>query len=103
MEPKANPIPKQGERNVNCPFYNDCLDYAVKGSWQSWNCSQCSHKLLNQSITECEYEINGPEPYYDSPLEIYRGVSFTAAPGRADNNDLLKFSILTGREKRKAL
>jgi len=27
----------------------------------------------------------------------------TAAPGRADNNDLLKFSILTGREKRKAL
>jgi len=72
MDQKANPIPKPGERNVCCPFYNDCLDYAVRGSWQSWNCSQCPHKLMRQSITEYEYQITDPEPNYDLPLEIYR-------------------------------
>ncbi len=72
MEPKANPIPKRGERNICCPYYNDCLDYSVKGAWQSWNCAQCPHKLMRQSITEYECEINDPEPNYDLPLEIYR-------------------------------
>jgi len=72
MEPRANPIPKRGERNICCTFYNDCLDQAVEGSWQSWDCSQCPHKLTRQSITEYEYEINDPEPNYVLPLEVYR-------------------------------
>jgi hypothetical protein len=72
MEPRANPIPKRGERNICCPFYNDCLDQAVEGSWQSWDCSQCPHKLMRQSVTEYEYEINDPEPNYVLPLEVYR-------------------------------
>jgi len=74
MEPRANPIPKRGERNICCPLYNDCLDQAVEGSWQSWDCSQCPHKLTRQSITEYEYEINDPEPNYDLPLEVYREI-----------------------------
>lgn len=67
MDRKANPIPKPGERNVCCPFYNDCLDCALKGSWQTWNCSQCPHKLMRQSITEWEYQINDTYPCYDLP------------------------------------
>jgi hypothetical protein len=73
MDPKANPIHKQGERNIFCPYYNNCLDYAVKRSWQSWNCSQCPHKLI-QSIAECEYEVNDAGPYYDLPPNIARKI-----------------------------
>ena len=50
MEPRANPIPKRGERNICCPFYNDCLDQAVEGSWQSWDCSQWLIKVKGLPI-----------------------------------------------------
>lgn len=70
MEPKAKPIPEQGGRNLYCRFYNDCLDYAVKGSWQTWNCSQCPYKLIRHSIAECEYEFHNPDPDYDLPLDV---------------------------------
>jgi hypothetical protein len=72
MDQKANPIPNQGERNIFCPMYNDCLDYAVKRSWQTWDCSQCPHKLIKQSITE--YELNNTEPYYDLPPDVQRAI-----------------------------
>jgi hypothetical protein len=68
MDQKANPMPKQGERNIYCPYYNDCLDYAVRASWQTWDCSQCLHKLIKESITE--YELNNTEPYYDLPPNV---------------------------------
>jgi len=72
MEPKANPIRKRGERNIYCPFYNDCLDYAIKWSWKSWSCSQCPHKLTKQSITAYEWGVTDPEPYYDLPAHVIR-------------------------------
>jgi hypothetical protein len=72
MDQKANPIPKRGDRNVCCPFYNDCLDYAVKGSWQTWNCSQCPHKLTRQSITLRGYVLNNTDPCYDLPPDVRR-------------------------------
>ena len=72
MDQKANPVPRPGVRNIYCPFYKDCLDYAVRGSWQSWNCSQCRHKLMRQSITE--YELNNTEPYYDLPPDVERAI-----------------------------
>ena len=66
MDQKANPIHESGERNILCPFYNDCLDYAVNGSWQAWNCSQCPHKLIKQSIAE--YVFYNTDLFYDLPL-----------------------------------
>jgi hypothetical protein len=67
MESKANPICERGERNIFCPLYNGCPDYAVKASWESWNCSQCKYKAIKHSITGCEYELNEPDPCYDIP------------------------------------
>jgi len=66
MDAEANPMPKQGERNIYCPNYNDCLDYAIENSWRSWNCSRCPHRAM-QAITECEYHLTDPEPYYVLP------------------------------------
>ena len=68
MDQKANPIHESGERNILCPFYNDCLDYAVNSSWQAWNCSQCPHKLIKQSIAE--YVLYNTDLFYDLPLNV---------------------------------
>jgi len=73
MDAKANPIRKRGERNVYCPFYNDCLDYAIKHFWQFWNCSQCPNKEI-QAIAQLEYGANDTNPYYDLFPAIFRGI-----------------------------
>jgi hypothetical protein len=54
MNPKANPIAKHGERNIYCPYYDDCLDHAVKYCWEFWNCSTCPYKLIERSTAEYE-------------------------------------------------
>ncbi len=71
MDPKASPKPKHGERNIYCPNYNDCLDYAIENSWRSWNCSQCPYRTI-QAITECEYHLTDPEPFYVLPVDVIR-------------------------------
>lgn len=39
---KHRPTKKnEGGRNLFCSHYNGCLDYVVKKSWDSWNCSKC--------------------------------------------------------------
>lgn len=74
MDLKAKPIRKRGERNIYCPFYSDCLDYAVNHFWQYWSCSECPHKLIRKSITEWEYIINDANPYYDLLPGLARGI-----------------------------
>ena len=73
MDPKANPIRKRGERNIYCPFYNDCLDYAIKRFWQFWNCTQCPNKEI-QAIAELEYGASDTNLYYDLSPAIFRGI-----------------------------
>jgi len=29
-------------KRLDCSFYNDCLDVAVKGNWAGFGCSNCS-------------------------------------------------------------
>lgn len=72
MHPKALPRPIKGERNIYCPFYSDCLDYAISNCWRYWNCSQCPHKTM-QSTTEWEYEINDADILYNLPVVTGRG------------------------------
>ena len=72
MDPKANPIRKRGERNIYCPFYNDCLDYAVECFWPSWSCSQCPHKTV-QAMPEGGLEINNEDPAYVISSGLVRG------------------------------
>jgi len=31
----------EGQRNLFCTFYDDCLDEAVKQGWNSWCCTRC--------------------------------------------------------------
>ncbi|MDY7034387.1 MAG: hypothetical protein SVY10_21115 [Thermodesulfobacteriota bacterium] len=74
MNEKANPIPRLGERNLYCPYYDDCLDHAVKHRWQSWNCFQCSNKSMQQTITVYECRVDNSDLYYNVSPEIARRI-----------------------------
>ncbi|MFZ5470311.1 MAG: hypothetical protein ACOZIN_12820 [Myxococcota bacterium] len=58
--PQPNPTelaaarPTSGEadmrhRNVFCPFYDSCLDVAVRRGWSDWTCNHCL--LVDQTPT----------------------------------------------------
>ena len=35
------PTRGKGDRYLECPYYNDCLDVAGLRSWKAWNCVEC--------------------------------------------------------------
>jgi hypothetical protein len=45
MNTERNPLRGKGSRNIFCPFYSECLDDAIKGLWESWDCDDCRYKL----------------------------------------------------------
>lgn len=45
MNTGRNPVRRQGNRNIFCLFYRECLDDAIMKSWQDWDCDDCPHKL----------------------------------------------------------
>ena len=73
MYSKANPIAEQGERNICCPNYNRCLDYAIKLFWKFWSCTECPNRFTH-SINEYEYTLNNSDFYYELPHDIKQGI-----------------------------
>ena len=57
-------ISNEGGRNIFCGYYNDCLDYAIKKSWDSWNCAKC--KMKNK-VSPQEARI----PMYSEDIAYY--------------------------------
>lgn len=52
MEQRPNPVYKWGDINDYCRYYEDCIDYTIKRNWQYWDCSQCPHKMTQESVKE---------------------------------------------------
>ena len=75
MSPKCNPIHKKENRNVLCPYYGDCLDYAIEKSWAYWGCADCQHRLTQEAGVETWLTVGDSMTSYDLPLEIYRKIS----------------------------
>ncbi len=65
MNTQCNPLRTQGDRNVFCPFYNECLDYAVKQSWEDWSCHECSHQFNEEGKPELQLTVAYSIPYYE--------------------------------------
>jgi len=63
MNTERNPVQRRGNRNVFCPLYRECLDDAIKGSWQDWDCDDCPHKLNHK---------NEPDPL----LSVARSIEY---------------------------
>ena len=70
MNPMCNPTHKNGDRNVFCPHYGDCLDYAIQKTWEYWECSDCQHRLTVEARPEIQSKGDDIIEYLDLPLEI---------------------------------
>jgi len=42
---KAAPKKGKGERALDCPDYESCLDFAAIQNWKAFNCEQCKYYL----------------------------------------------------------
>ena len=69
-----NPTYKKGERNIFCPHYCKCLDFAIYKSWEFWACFDCSQKTNQQPINEYPCTRNDSVLYHSLPQEIYAKV-----------------------------
>ncbi|MEA1948814.1 MAG: hypothetical protein U9N83_16115 [Thermodesulfobacteriota bacterium] len=70
MDQNPNPIRNNGEKNIFCPYYKDCLNHTAKLHWQNWDCSECPHKLTQQPI-KTDQMASGFYPYCELPLRIH--------------------------------
>ena len=61
------PINHEGAKHLACPFYIECLTYAVNQRWDYWSCSRCRSHLL-EPIYERQQYIG---EYYPMLAEIY--------------------------------
>lgn len=69
MDRDRMPSPRRGERNIFCPCYNECLDYAVKRAWVQWTCLQCGQRFEREPLEEGSFSSQDQVCYYDVLLE----------------------------------
>lgn len=69
MNLNAKPVCDYGDRNIFCPYYDDCLDYVVDCDWEAWNCASCPYNQLRYPIIETEGTIDHEIPYYELTRE----------------------------------
>ena len=57
-EDKKQPqeVEANGLRNVFCPYYNACLDNAVRKKLPGWDCTRCVYKNVIEPIDPSEAE-----------------------------------------------
>ncbi len=67
MEPDLNPLNEAGSRNLFCPHYRQCLDYAVKSQWLFWSCEACVHRQEAEPTTDGLLTCGEPYPVYTLP------------------------------------
>jgi len=86
LEEEAHPAHQSGNRNVFCPFYKKCLDYAVEQHWRFFSCSVCPHRLRRVLPTNFP-NTDDAEPGCQLQWEIYREVMFSLGCVRRVGHD----------------
>ena len=61
------PLNRKGSKQVDCPFYVDCLTYAVNQRWDYWSCGKCENHMLSSVYERLQFI----EQYYWPLAEIY--------------------------------
>ncbi len=72
MNPRYIPVHKKGERNVFCPYYRDCLDYAVEKAWEYWCCFDCQERFNDGARPAIGFTVSESTPYFELPVDIYK-------------------------------
>jgi hypothetical protein len=65
-----NPILTKGYRNVFCPYYSNCLNYAAKNHWGYWACIDCQHKS-KYILKDVQLPPDSAYPYYSLSPSLY--------------------------------
>jgi hypothetical protein len=64
MNSGPNPTQINGDRNLFCPYYRDCLDHAAQRHWETWACFNCHHKRITETCMEGPFSADDSFPYY---------------------------------------
>jgi hypothetical protein len=72
MEKDQNPVHNKGYRNVFCPHYRSCLDYASKHYWECWTCLHCGHKQEEELPRDVMLSPNAADPYHSVSPSLCR-------------------------------
>ena len=74
MKRNRNPVQRDGNRNLFCSYYDDCLDHAAKRHWKYWSCHNCEHRLKSQPGISGPVTAKETALFYTIPQEIYQKV-----------------------------
>jgi len=61
------PLNRKGLKHTDCPFYVECLTYAVNQMWDYWSCGKCENHMLNSIYERLQFI----EEYYPILAQIY--------------------------------
>lgn len=50
---------KGQSKNVLCPYYGNCIDWALKENWTQFSCQDCSFKNYHRTIYPNADEVKG--------------------------------------------
>ncbi len=71
MQPQSNPVHAKGKKNVFCPYYGGCLNYACENYWEYWSCLDCEHRRDKASVTDIPFSLQNSDPYYSISPSLY--------------------------------
>ncbi|MBL7180390.1 MAG: hypothetical protein ABIK98_09455 [Pseudomonadota bacterium] len=72
MQPHSNPMRVQGEKNVFCPYYGECLNHACKKGWEYWTCLDCEHRRKSEPVKVILLSPQNHDPYYSISPSLFR-------------------------------
>lgn len=70
MKANASPLNQEGQRNLFCPHYRNCLDQAVRLRWSCWSCGECPHRLESELLSDGVLTCCDANPFYTLPKHV---------------------------------
>ena len=73
----CSPVEKEGERNIWCQHYEECLDYVASEFWMSWDCSSCRHQSDRNGKIEVALHNSDQTGIYESIITFSSDANIT--------------------------
>jgi hypothetical protein len=72
MIENSKPIQAKGEKNVFCPYYRGCLNFASKNHWEYWACQDCPHSQKTECATGVLMSPQNADLYYSLSPAVFQ-------------------------------
>ena len=77
MRSDSNPVYAEGEKNVFCPYYGECLNHACRNGWEYWACQDCEHRGKKEPVAAVLLPSQNYDSYYSiSPALFLKNREF---------------------------